>query len=194
MSWEFRSNEICIIRTSRNRLYHSPFRLYPIKRTDNAESASSPSNYIPRTQSHLNFAEFGGDKHGAHVPGSHSPGEERFVAYRRYSREDNFRRFNIALNDVDLTMEDSEYWLLSPARPAQRTRHTLLRTINRRLRNRNWQERNRVYVEPMYIILMGLRVHLRIEKEDKERTKRGIEKERECYWWEEKWILKRRNI
>lgn len=69
-----------------NRLYHSPFRLYPIKRTDNAESASSPSNYIPRTQSHLNIAEFGGDKHGAHVPGSHSPSEEKFAAYQCYSR------------------------------------------------------------------------------------------------------------
>jgi len=46
---------------------------YPVKWTDNTESASNPSNYIPWTQSHLNIAEFGGDKHGAHVSGSHSP-------------------------------------------------------------------------------------------------------------------------
>lgn len=87
-----------------NGLYHSLFRLYPIKRTDNAESASSPSNYIPRTQSHLNIAEFGGDKHGAHVPGSHSLGEEKCGISMLLAREDDFRRFNTALNDADLTI------------------------------------------------------------------------------------------
>lgn len=71
-------------------------------------------------------------------------------------------------------MEGSGYWMSSPARLAQQTRRTLSGTINRRLRNRDWQERNRVYVGPMYIFLTALRVHLRIvEKEDKERTKGG---------------------
>lgn len=105
------------------------------------------------------------------------------------------------------TMEGGEYRLLSPARLAQQTRRTLSGTINRRLRNRDWQERNRVYVEPMYIILTALRVHLRIvEKEDKERTKGKGERgsvtgeKRSGYWngeiyrnWESEAACDRRN-
>jgi len=63
-----------------------PDRPYSVKRTDNAESTSSPSNYIPRTQSHLNIVEFGGDKHGAHVPGSHSLGTRRDLRHINCSR------------------------------------------------------------------------------------------------------------
>lgn len=106
-----------------------------------------------------------------------------------------------------IRVEGGEYWLLSPARLAQQTRRTLSRTINRRLRNRDWQERNRVYVEPMYIILTALRVHLRIvEKEDKEGTKGKGERgsvtgeKRSGYWngeiyrnWESEAACDRRN-
>lgn len=78
-------------------------------------------------------------------------------------------------------MEGSECWMSSSARLAQQTRRTLSGAINRRLRNRDWQERNRVYVEPMYIILTALRVHLRIvEKEDKEKIKERGEREKEA--------------
>lgn len=92
------------------------------------ESASSPSNYISRMQSHLNIAEFGGDKHGAHVPGSHSPGARRYLWRTEgilglLAREDNFRRFNIALNDADLAIPRWQLILdaFSPVRLAQQT-------------------------------------------------------------------------
>ena len=47
------------------------------------------------------------------------------------AREDNFRRFNVALNDADLALSGSKYWMSSSVRIAQQTRHTLSRTINR---------------------------------------------------------------
>lgn len=43
----------------------------------------SPSNYISRTQSHLNIAEFDGDKHEPHGSGSHLPSTKRDFAVKR---------------------------------------------------------------------------------------------------------------
>ncbi|KAL0133432.1 hypothetical protein PUN28_000873 [Cardiocondyla obscurior] len=81
---------------------------------------------------------------------------ENYGVSTLFAKENNSGRFNIVLNDIDLPMEGSEYWMSFPARLVQQTRRILLKTINCCLRNRDWQERNRIYVEPTYIILTAL--------------------------------------
>lgn len=124
------------------------------------------------------------------------------------AREDNFRRFNIVLNDADLAIPGKQRILdvfSGETRPTNAT--YLIGDDKLRLRNRDWQERNRVYVGPMYIILTALRVHLRtVEKEDKERPEGGGKRrcvtgeKKSGYWngeiyrnWESEAACDRRN-
>lgn len=130
-----------------------PICPYPVKRTDNAESASNPSNYIPRMQSHLNIAEFGGDKHGAHVPGSHSPDAKRDlrdndVARQRITSIDLISANRCRFSDTMTQGRESKF--LSTC--ATNTTYTLSRAINRARKI----EIGKNEIGPIYIIL---RVH-----------------------------------
>lgn len=130
-------------------------------------------------QFHLNIAEFGGDKHGTHVPGSHSPGAKRDLRRTKgmrglLAREDNFHRFNIALSDADLLVRLRILNGFSPAEAHVTNATYFIENDKSPMRNRDRQEGNRIYVRSMYIILTALRVRSRIaEKMDEEVTKGG---------------------
>jgi len=75
-----------------------------------------------------------------------------------------------------------------------------------RLKNRDRQERNRIYVEPMYITFTALRVHLCLEEEEikrkgKRRRKSNTDERKSGYWtvqiyksWENETACDRRNV
>lgn len=123
----------------------------------------------------------------------------------RTERGQLLRRFNIALNDTDLAISSAKLDI-SPDEIRATNATYFTGDDKSRLRNRDWQERNRVYVRSMYI-LTALRVYLRIVEEvDKERTKREEKRrsvtgeKRSGYWngeiyrsWESEAACDRRN-
>jgi hypothetical protein len=104
---------ICASRNARAVSFSLPICPYPVKRIDNAESASNPSNYIPRTQFHLNIAEFGGDKHRMPVPGSHSPDARRNLRDSEIvSPYHHFYRFDKRHRDLTTQGNENEMLLV----------------------------------------------------------------------------------